>query len=169
VKVDSLDTLFLHELGDLYNAEQQITKALPKMVAEASSPDLQKALEEHLEVTRVQIERLEQVFEALGTKAPRLKCKGMEGLIKEGADLLDHSEDPSVLDAGIVGAAQKVEHYEIAGYGTAIAYAQTLGHNGIINLLEQTLEEEKAADKTLTRLAEQSLNSRAAHPGTSPA
>jgi len=163
MKVDSLDALFLHELGDLYNAEKQITKALPKMASEAASPQLQRALEEHLEVTKTHVDRLEQIFESLGTKAPKLKCKGMEGLLKEGAELMEQSKDPNVCDAGLVGAAQKVEHYEIAGYGTVIAFAQILGHDGAIHLLEQTLEDEKAADKTLTHLAQQGLNERAAH------
>jgi ferritin-like metal-binding protein YciE len=162
MKIDSMESLFLHELSDLHNAEKQIIKALPKMVGAATSPDLKAAFEEHLEVTREQFERLEQIFENLEEKISTRKCKAMEGILKEAGDLLSEDVDPAVLDAALIGAAQKVEHYEIAGYGTARAYARLLGNEEAARLLEQTLEEEGDADKKLTALAESHLNLKAA-------
>lgn len=167
MKIQSMEDLFVHELGDLYNAEKQILKALPKMVKAATATELKMALEEHLEATKGQMERLEQIFEELDRSAPRVKCKGMEGLLEEGDDLVSEEIDPEVLDAGIIGAAQKVEHYEIAGYGTARAFAELLGHQEAAQLLGQTLEEEEEADKKLTRIAEGRLNARAERGGTS--
>jgi ferritin-like metal-binding protein YciE len=162
MKIDSMESLFLHELSDLYNAEKQIIKALPKMEEAATSPDLKAAFEEHLEVTKEQLGRLEQIFETLEHKVSTKKCKAMEGIIKEANELLSEDVDPPILDAALIGAAQKVEHYEIAGYGTARAYARLLGHEDAARLLEQTLEEEGETDKKLTALAESHLNQKAA-------
>ena len=162
MRIDSMESLFVHELSDLYNAEKQIIKALPKMAEAAGSQDLKAAFEEHLEVTKEQLERLEQIFENLEHKASTKKCKAMEGIIKEASELLSEDIDPAVLDAALIGAAQKVEHYEIAGYGTVRAYARLLGNEEAARLLDQTLEEEGEADKKLTALAESRLNIKAA-------
>src|SRR5262249_44590673 len=152
------EDLFVNELRDLYNAENQLVKALPKMAKSASSPELRQGFEEHLEQTRHHVERLEQVFEQLGTKARGKKCQAMEGLIDEGKDLMDEDAEPPVMDAGLIAAAQKVEHYEIAGYGTVRTWAEHLGHHEAAELLQQTLDEEKQTDQKLTRLAEQMVN-----------
>jgi len=157
-----LDDLFLKELRDIFDAEKQITKAIPKMVRAAESDELRAAFEEHLEVTREQIQRLEQVFEMLDTRAKGAHCPGMEGIIKEGSELLQQEGDPSVMDAGLIAAAQKVEHYEIATYGTLVTYAKMLGHEDAADLLSQTLEEEKETDQRLTQLAENFVNPSAA-------
>jgi ferritin-like metal-binding protein YciE len=143
----------VQELKDLYDAENQITKALPKMMKEASSDDLRSALEEHLEVTKEQARRIEQIFENMGERLKAEKCKGMEGVIKEGNELLKEAEDDDVRDAGIIASAQKVEHYEIASYGTVRTYAELLGEDEAARLLQQTLEEEKEADQKLNGLA----------------
>ena len=155
MEANSLKELYVDELRDLYDAEQQITKALPKMVDAASSDELQSALNEHLEITKQQAQRLEQIFENLGEKAKGKKCKGMEGLIKEGSEVIEENEDDQVRDAAIISAAQKVEHYEMAGYGTVRTYASLLGEDDAADLLQQTLDEEKEADEKLTQLAEQ--------------
>ena len=155
MEANSLKELYVDELRDLYDAEQQITKALPKMVDAASSDELQSALNEHLEITKQQAQRLEQIFENLGEKAKGKKCKGMEGLIKEGSEVIEENEDDQVRDAAIISAAQKVEHYEMAGYGTVRTYASLLGEDNAADLLQQTLDEEKEADEKLTQLAEQ--------------
>ena len=158
MKLDSLQKLYVEELKDLYSAETQILKALPKMAKAASSPELQGAFQEHLEQTKVQVERLEQIFEALG-KSPKGKtCKAMEGLVEEGSDLMKEDADPAVLDAGLIAAAQRVEHYEIAGYGTVRTYAQLLQDDEAARLLQETLDEEGATDKKLTQLAESLIN-----------
>jgi len=154
VKATSLRDLYVEQLRDLYDAENQLIKALPKMAQEATSEDLRSALEEHLEVTRQQASRLEQIFEQIGDKAKGEKCKGMEGLIKEGSEVLEEDMDEDVKDAAIIAAAQRVEHYEIAGYGTVRTYANLLGENEAAGLLEQSLEEEKEADQTLNDIAE---------------
>jgi len=160
--MEALKKLLQDELEDLYDAEQQLVKALPKMAEASSSPELQRALKQHLTVTQNQVTRLEQVFEALGEKAKRKPCKGMAGIVAEGNEMLEEDLDESTLDAAIISAAQKVEHYEIASYGTVRTLAQTLGNNEAAELLEETLEEEKEADTLLTQIAESSINSEAA-------
>jgi ferritin-like metal-binding protein YciE len=155
VESNSLKDLYVDELRDLYDAEHQIIKALPRLIDAASSDELQSALNEHLEITKQQAERLEQIFESLGEKAKGKKCKGMEGLIKEGSEVIEENDDEQVRDAGIISAAQRVEHYEMAGYGTVRTYASLLGEDEAADLLQQTLDEEKEADDKLTQLAEQ--------------
>jgi ferritin-like metal-binding protein YciE len=157
-ETNPLDELLLDELKDLYSAESQIIKALPKMAKAASSPELRRAFERHLEETRRQVERLDQIGEELDVRMTGKKCKGMEGLIAEGRELLEEDLEEDVLDAGLIGAAQKVEHYEIAAYGTARTHAEMLGYRKIARLLQQTLNEEGATDKKLTQLAESIVN-----------
>ena len=149
---NSLQELYVEQLQDLYSAEQQIIKSLPKMIDAALSEELRNALKEHLEVTRQQASRIETICQELGEDPQKEKCKGMEGVLKEGSDLLKEVSD-QVKDAAIIAAAQRVEHYEIAGYGTARTYATLLGFAEAASMLEQTLEEEKDADETLTELA----------------
>ncbi len=161
-KIRTFEDLFVDELKDLYNAEQQLTRALPKMAKAASTPELKKAFESHLEETKQQVQRLEQVFEEIGTPAKGKTCQAMKGLIEEGSELLGEGMENEVLDAGLIGAAQRVEHYEIAAYGTARTMAEALGHKKAVKLLDQTLKEEKAADEKLTRIAESVVNVRAA-------
>ena len=157
-----LQELLVDELKDIYSAENQIIKALPKMAKAASSPELKRAFERHLEETKRQVERLDQIGEALDIKMTGKKCKGMEGLIEEGKEIMSEDLEEDTLDAGLIGAAQKVEHYEIAAYGTARAHANLLGLNKIARLLQQTLDEEGATDKKLTQLAESIINVEAA-------
>ncbi len=159
--ISSLEDLYMEQLKDLYNAENQIVKALPKMAKAATSDDLRRALEEHLEQTRNHVTRLEQIFEMHGMKARGKKCVGMEGIIGEGKELLEEDAEPEVLDAGLIEAAQKVEHYEMAGYGTVRTWAQQLGDSQAADLLQQTLDEEGNANKKLTQLAESSINVKA--------
>jgi len=157
MKLESLHDLFVEELEDLYSAEKMIIKALPKMIEKTSAADLKGALTEHLEETKVQVERLDQIFDQLGgdeVDRKGRKCKGVEGIIKENKNFLSEDAEPEVLDAGIIAGAQKIEHYEIAAYGTVRTYATLLGHNDWTQILEVTLEEEKQADKKLTQLAE---------------
>ncbi len=161
MSLESMHDLMLEELQDLYNAEQQLTKALPKMVEKTSHPVLREALESHLRETENQVVRLEQIFRDLDQKPGGRKCKGMEGLIDEGNELLSEAGSEAVRDAGIIAAAQRVEHYEIAAYGCAVTFAELLGKREIATLLKQTLEEEKAADEKLTQIAEQEVNSNA--------
>ena len=156
--LDTLHDLYVEELRDLYNAENQLLKALPRMAKAASSPDLKAAFTEHLEVTRGQVERLETIFEALGAKAKGKKCKAMEGLVEEGKEVLEEAGSPSVIDAALIAAAQRVEHYEMAGYGCVRTFARLLGRTDHAKLLQQTLDEEGAADKKLTALAESVIN-----------
>lgn len=158
---DSLRELYIDELRDLYNAENQLVKALPKMAKGAANDQLQKAFEDHLRETSEHVSRLEQIFEQLGEKPAGKKCLGMEGLVKEGSETLKEDFSEAVKDAAIIGAAQRVEHYEMAGYGTVKAFAQLLGEDEHVSLLEQTLEEEKMADQKLTQLAEE-INPQAA-------
>jgi len=160
--MEALERLFKDELADLYDAEQQLVKALPKMIEASSSSELQQALTQHLTVTQKQVTRLEQVFEALGEKAHRKPCKGMAGIVSEGQEMLEEDLEESTMDAAIISAAQKVEHYEIASYGTVRTLAQTLGNDDVAELLEQTLEEEKEADRLLTEIAESAINVAAA-------
>jgi ferritin-like metal-binding protein YciE len=154
MKPNSLQELYIEQLKDLYDAEHQIIKALPKMIEVATSADLKDALNEHLEITKTQATRLEQIFQSSGEKAKGTKCKGMQGVIQEGDDLVGDIKDEDVRDAAIIAGAQRVEHYEMAGYGTARTYAKLLGDDDAGQLLQQTLDEEKAADKKLTALAE---------------
>lgn len=157
-KLNSLHDLYVHELKDLYSAETQITQALPKMAKAATSPELKAAFEEHLTQTQGQIQRLEQIFENMEGSPRGHKCKAMEGLIAEAQDLLKEDADPRVLDAALIGSAQRVEHYEMAGYGTVRTIALQLGETQAASLLQQTLEEEELTDKKLTTLAESSVN-----------
>lgn len=163
VEFDSLEDLFEQQLGDLYDAEQRIINALPKMADAASSHSLKAAFETHLEQTKNQARRLEDIFHRLGKQANRESCEAMKGLISEGEDMVQAKGDPDVKDAALIAAAQRVEHYEIAGYGTARTFAERLGHADIAHMLEQTLEEEKETDRLLTEVAEHSVNVKAQH------
>lgn len=156
--MNPLAALLQDQLKDLYSAENQIIKALPRMAKAASSPELKRAFERHLEETRRQVERLEQIGEELEMKLTGKKCAGMEGLIAEGKELMGEIDDEDALDAGLIGAAQKVEHYEIAAYGTARTHAEMLGYRRVAKLLQQTLNEEGMTDKKLTQLAESIIN-----------
>jgi len=162
MKLETIKELYIKELKDLYDAENQITQALPKMAEAASSPQLKSAFQQHLQQTQEQIKRLEQIFGKLGETSTGVKCKGMAGLIAENEELLKKPADPDVKDAGLIAGAQKVEHYEIAGYGTVRTFAQHLGDQEAVRLLQQTLDEEGETDKKLTRLAEQGINQEAA-------
>ncbi|MGD9720948.1 MAG: ferritin-like domain-containing protein [Pirellulales bacterium] len=158
MKLSTLEDLLVHELRDLYSAENQITKALPKMVKTAQSANLKNAFQEHLEVTQKQIERLDEIFEKLDKSSRGPKCAAMEGLLKEGKDLMSEDAEPAVMDAALIAAAQRVEHYEIAGYGCARTFARLLGHDKIALTLQEILDEEAEADTTLTELAESEIN-----------
>ncbi len=153
-----LRDLFEDELKDIYWAEKALTKAIPKMVKNATTDELVDALNDHLEVTKGHVERLEEAFEVLGKAARAKKCEAMAGLIKEAEEIMEDTEEGVVRDAGIISAAQKVEHYEIASYGTLCAFAKTLGEDEVVSLLQKTLDEEKEADQTLTQIAESSIN-----------
>lgn len=159
---DGLRELFIDELKDILYAERALVKALPKMAKNASSEILRGGIEQHLATTENQVSRLEQVFEILGETARGKKCEAMEGLIKEGESILEDSQPGPVRDAGIISAAQKIEHYEIASYGTLVAFAKTLGEDEIAGLLEETLAEEKDCDRQLTETAYDSINFEAA-------
>src|SRR6201987_5304008 len=150
---EGLKELYSDELKDLYNAENQLLKALPKMAKAASSDDLRQGFEEHLEQTRGHVERLEQIFESMEESPKGKKCMGMEGLVKEGSEVMDEDFEGAVMDAALIGAAQRVEHYEIAAYGTVSEFAKILGKKEHVSLLEQTLQEEKETDERLTELA----------------
>ena len=158
VQLDNLRDLYIDELKDLYSAEKQLLKALPKMAKNATDPALKKAFTDHLAQTEVQVERLERIFEGLDASPRGKKCVGMEGLIEEASELIEEDAEEQVLDAGLISKAQHVEHYEMAGYGTVRTYALTLGETEHARLLEQTLEEEKEADRLLSELAESSIN-----------
>lgn len=158
MKFDNLKTLYISELRDLYNAEHQLVKALPKMAKAASSQELKDAFEKHLEQTKNHVERLEEVFEDIGEKPKGKTCKAMKGLVEEGSEILDKEGDESVIDAGIIVAAQKVEHYEIAGYGSVRTFAELLGKDKSAELLQTTLNEESEANETLNQLAEGIVN-----------
>jgi len=154
MEIDTLQKLYVEELRDLHSAERQIIQALPRMIKAATSPELKAALQEHLDITNQQLARLNQIFEKLGKKGTGKKCKGMEGVIADGKEILEEDMAPEVLDAAIISAAQHVEHYEMAGYGTVRTYAQLLGDKEAARLLQTTLDEEGDADKKLTMLAE---------------
>jgi ferritin-like metal-binding protein YciE len=158
MKLQTIDALFEHELQDLHSAEQQLVKALPKMAKNATSEELRRAFETHLEQTHGHLERLDKIISDLDLSAGRHKCKAMEGLIAEADELLKADALDSVRDAAMIGAAQRVEHYEIAGYGTARTYAEMLGHAEAAQLLQQTLDEEKETDELLSGLAVSSVN-----------
>jgi ferritin-like metal-binding protein YciE len=158
MKLDTLEKLYINELRDLYNAENQLLKALPKIAKAASSEELKEAFEKHLEQTETHVERLEQVFEELGQNPKGKTCHGMKGLIEEGSEMLQKDGEESVLDAGIIVAAQKVEHYEIAGYGSVRTFAQLLGRNEAVELLQTTLNEESETNELLNKLAESIVN-----------
>lgn len=157
----TLEDLFIHDLSDIYSAEKQLTRALGKLSRAADNQELAKAFETHLRETQGQVERIDQVVEICGIRLKRMKCVAMEGLIEEGQDLIDEIEKGPVLDAGLIGAAQKVEHYEIASYGTLCAIGKQLGREDAVKLLHETLEEEKATDQKLSQFAEQIGNPQA--------
>jgi ferritin-like metal-binding protein YciE len=156
--IDSLQKLFVHELKDLYSAENQILEALPKMAEKASNPELRQAFERHHRQTEEQVRRLDRIFDSLEHQPGDHKCRGMEGLIEEGEEVMKEAESDAVRDAGMIAAAQRVEHYEIAAYGTARTYARKLGNEDAAELLQQTLDEEGETDKRLTMLAEGQVN-----------
>ena len=161
----ALKELYIDELRDIYNAESQLVKALPKMAKVANSEELRTGFEEHLEQTRGHVQRLEQIFKELGEKPSGKKCKGMEGLVAEGQEMMGEDFEDEVMDAALISAAQRVEHYEIAAYGTVRTYAELLGEDTAVQLLEQTLEEEKETDQKLTDMASE-INVRAMGEGS---
>ncbi len=160
--IKTLDDLFVHQLQDIYYAEQQITKALPKMISKANDPKLKQGFETHLQETQGQIKRLEQVFEMHGHKPKAVDCPAIDGIIKEANETAGEIGDKEVLDAALVASAQAVEHYEITKYGTLIAWAKRLGRDDCASVLQQTLDEEKATDQKLTAMAESKINQKAA-------
>lgn len=162
-KMHSLEDLFVDVLMDLYDAEHQVVKALPKMADHAQANELKQSFKDHLEMTRGQITRLDDIFKELKMPAKGKHCKGMEGLLKEGEEVIKEEMEPGVKDAALIAAAQKVEHYEISGYGTARSYAQALGHQRIADMLDKTANEEGETDKKLTTIAESRINRRAKH------
>jgi ferritin-like metal-binding protein YciE len=153
MKVDTVEKLFVNELKDLYSAEKQITRALPKMAKAATTEELRNAFKTHLEQTKGQIERLDRVFEILGKTGGGKTCQGMKGLIEEGSEMMEEAEEGEVRDAGLISAAQRVEHYEIAAYGTVRTIANMMGQKEVAQLLQETLEEEGETDKLLTKIA----------------
>ncbi len=161
MKFQTLQDLFVDTLKDLYNAEQQIELALPKMEQVAHHPELKQGFHQHLEQTHQQVNRLDQIFKDLNMKPQGKTCKGMQGIISEGEEVVNAKGDPDVLDAGLIESAQKVEHYEISGYGTARTFASRLGYTNAARLLQQTLDEEKQTDEKLTALAERGINTQA--------
>jgi ferritin-like metal-binding protein YciE len=162
MSLKSMDDLFMHGLKDLYYAEKKLVQNLPKMAKKANSPELAQAIENHLRETENQVSRLEQIFAACETTPRGKKCPGMDGLLEEGKEVMQEAEDDDTLDAGMLAAAQAVEHYEIARYGTMVAWAQELGMTEAANLLQETLDEEKNADRLLSQIAEGKLNREAA-------
>ena len=162
MKLESLQTLYVEELRDIYNAENQLLKALPKMAKAASSPELKQAFEDHLDQTEEHVARLDEIFGKLDKKPTGKTCQAMKGLIEEGSDMMKHDGEEVVLDAGLIAAAQKVEHYEMASYGTVRTWAEMLGEDDAAELLQQTLDEEGETDKRLTELAEEIVNVEAA-------
>jgi ferritin-like metal-binding protein YciE len=172
-KIGTLHDAFIDELRDAYDGEKQLIKALPKLAKAASSPKLRTAFETHLEETRGQVERLEQVFEQLGERARGKHCDGLEGIIEEGKAVMEESFDESTMDACLIAAGQRAEHYEMAAYGTLVAWARAMGHDEVADLLQATLDEEGEADKKLSSIAESGINTEAASaahpPGEVPA
>jgi len=158
MELESLRDLYVDELRDVYNAEKQILKALPRMAKKATHDELRSAFEEHITVTEEQVRRLETIFDDLGMPSRGKKCLGMEGLIAEGKEMMNEDAEPEVLDAALISAAQRVEHYEIAAYGTLRTYARQLGFENHAELLQRTLDEEGATDKLLSQIAESSVN-----------
>ena len=158
MSMDSLKDLYIDELKDLYSAENQLLKALPKMAKKASAPALKKAFQDHLTQTQGHVDRLTKIFKGLGEKPTGKVCKAMKGLVEEGKEVIEEDGDDSVLDAALIGAAQRVEHYEIAGYGVVRTFASLLGEEDAMGLLQRTLNEEAEADKKLTKLAESVIN-----------
>ena len=158
MSMDSLKDLYVEELKDLYNAENQLLKALPKMARKASAPELKRAFQDHLVQTEGHVNRLEKIFKGLGEKPTGKTCKAMKGLVEEGKEIIEEDGDDAVLDAALIGAAQRVEHYEIAGYGVVRTFASLLGENTAVDLLQRTLNEEGETDKKLTALAETVIN-----------
>ena len=158
----TLHDAFIDELRDTYDAEKQLTKALPKLAKASANPDLRQAFESHLEETQGQVKRLEQVFESLGEKVRGKHCDGIAGIIEEGKSIMEEEFDDTTMDACLIAAGQRAEHYEMAAYGTLVAWAQAMGHAEAAKLLQQTLDEEKAADKKLSGLAEGGINQSAA-------
>ena len=165
MRIESMQDLFLEQIRDLYDAEERLIKALPKMAEAATSSELRTAIEDHLEQTRGQLRRLEQCFAEIGEEPKGETCEAMKGLISEGEDLVDHIKQSYLRDAGMIAACNRVEHYEMAGYGTARTMAQTLGLTRSVDLLQKTLDEEKQADAKLTMIAEQSVNPQAMKGG----
>jgi ferritin-like metal-binding protein YciE len=165
MSLDSLQSLFLEELKDIYHAEKQLVQALPRMAKAASTPELQQAFTSHLEETKGQVQRLERIFKDLGHPARGKRCKGMEGLVEEGKEIMGEDGEDPVIDAALIASAQKVEHYEIAAYGCLRTYAQILGHDDAARLLAETLAEEEAADEKLNSIAESQVNADAAAAG----
>ena len=161
MRLESLKDLYLEQLKDLYSAETQLVDALPKMAEAATAGDLKRGFQEHLRQTQEHVNRLERIFQSLGEKPGGHTCEGMKGLIREGEQMIKMKGEPSVLDAGLIAAAQRVEHYEIAGYGTVRTYAELLGHDEHVTLLERTLTEEEETDERLTMLAESHVNEEA--------
>jgi len=157
-EINPLEELLVDELRDIYNAENQMLKNLPRLTKAVGAPELKRAFERHAEETRRQIERLDQIGDELEIRMTGKKCKGMEGLIEESRELIQEDLEEDALDAGLIGAAQKIEHYEIAAYGTARTHASLLGYNKVAKLLQQSLDEEAATDKKLTQLAENIIN-----------
>ena len=160
-ELNTLDDLLLFELSDLYDAEKRLVDAIPEMAEAASSPPLKEAFQQHLHETQRQVSRLEQIFVDLGKPATRQTCDAMKGLIKEGSEMVEAVGSPHVKDAALIGAAQRIEHYEMAGYGTARTFAEHLGHSNVVRLLQMTLDEERATDQKLTQLAEENINIKA--------
>ena len=160
--IKTLDDLFVHTLQDIYYAENQITKALPTMIEKAQNPALKSGFTNHLQETKQQVVRLEQVFKSINQPVKGVTCQAIDGIIAEAKEVMSDIKDPSVMDVGLASSAQAVEHYEISRYGSLIAMAKQLGHNDVATLLHQTLEEEKAADRKLTEVAESQVNRKAA-------
>jgi ferritin-like metal-binding protein YciE len=158
MEIDSLRKLYVEELKDIYSAEKQLLQALPRMAKKAQNAQLKRAFEDHLAVTQEQVNRLETIFEGLGKAARGKKCKAMEGLVEEGKEMMQEDMEPEVMDAALISIAQKIEHYEIASYGTVCSYARLMGEEQAAKLLQQTLTEEGDTDKLLTQLAESSIN-----------
>ncbi len=165
MKIETLQDLFVDELKDLYDAEKQLVKALPKMAGASSSDRLRQAFQSHLEETKGHVERLDRIFSQLNEKTSGESCDAMKGLVKEGDEVVSHIQESPLRDAGLIGAANRVEHYEMAAYGTARTFAQILGYTDAVQLLDRTLEEEKAADRKLTQIAETMVNERALETG----